>query len=180
MNENGTNSTVRWEVLPGLPGSGPSPFHFHLGHPSPWTEGFVVRFWKADGNEWVGNFQGKAGLEHKSFALAGGNSVVVLAMDNFYLVDANIPGNYVTIDSQWLVDDVMLDDERKMLFVAASTSIFAFGRDRGRLWTQLRLGGFDAQLTECADGVLRVEVEEELGGARKTVQLSAKDGAILP
>lgn len=47
---------VGWEVLTGLPGDGPIPYHFHLGHPSPWAEGLVVRFWKADGSSWVGNF----------------------------------------------------------------------------------------------------------------------------
>ena len=62
-------------------------------HPSPWTEGFVVRFWKADGNEWVGNFQGKQDWSTKVLLWQEANSVVVLAMDNFYLVDANIPGN---------------------------------------------------------------------------------------
>jgi hypothetical protein len=34
----------RWEILPGLPGEGPDPKHFHLRHPTPWKEGVAVRF----------------------------------------------------------------------------------------------------------------------------------------
>ncbi len=52
-----TNHIVRWEILKGLPSEGPLPKYFHLGHPTPWSEGFVVRFWNSDGTEWVGNFQ---------------------------------------------------------------------------------------------------------------------------
>ena len=58
MNRENTSRIVRWEVLAGLPGEGPIPHHFHLGHPTPWKEGFVVRFWNQDGSEWVGNSQG--------------------------------------------------------------------------------------------------------------------------
>ena len=48
-----TSRIARWEILPGLPGDGPVPKHFHTGHPTPWAEGFVVRFWNDDGTEWV-------------------------------------------------------------------------------------------------------------------------------
>jgi hypothetical protein len=55
------NPVVRWEILKGLPSEGPIPKYFHKGHPTPWAEGFVVRFWNEDGTEWVGNFQGGSG-----------------------------------------------------------------------------------------------------------------------
>ena len=55
--ETATNRIVRWEVLAGLPSEGPMPKYFHLGHPTPWSEGFVVRFWNQDGTNCVGNFQ---------------------------------------------------------------------------------------------------------------------------
>ena len=174
-----TTRIVRWESLPGLPGEGPVPKHFHLGHPTPWAEGFVVRFWNADGSEWVGNFQGLQDWSTKVVPWPEGDSVVVLAMDNFYLVDAGNPDNYVTLDSQWLVDDVMLDEDRRVLFVAASTAVCAFGRDRRLLWTRTGLPGYDAQLKTCTNGVLTIEVEEELGETRKTLRISAKDGTIL-
>jgi hypothetical protein len=170
---------IRWEILPGLPGEGPTPRYYHVRHPTPWAEGLVVRFWRADGSEWVGNFQGLQDWSWKVMLWPEADSAIVVAMDNLYLVDAGNPNSYVTADSQLLVDDIMLDDEHHMLFVAASTTVLAFGRDRRLLWSRSELGGYDAQFQTCASGVLTLEVEEELGGQRKTIRLSAKDGAGL-
>ncbi|QOY87428.1 hypothetical protein [Paludibaculum fermentans] len=138
-----------------------------------------MRFWKADGSSWVGNFQGLQDWSAKVALWPEAGSIAVLAMDSFYLVDAGRPDSYVTLDSQNLVDDIILEEEHGMRFVATSTSILAFGKDRRQIWTQSDLGGYDAQLTQCAKGLLTIEVEEELGGARKTILLSAKDGVIL-
>jgi hypothetical protein len=45
---------VRWEILKGLPGEGLIPKYFHMGHPTPWAEGFVVRFWnEAMQTSWI-------------------------------------------------------------------------------------------------------------------------------
>jgi len=170
---------VRWEVLPGLPGEGATPKHFHMGHPTPWAEGLVVRFFRADGSEWVGNFQGRQDWSSKVMLWPKADSVVVIAMDDFYLVDADNPDNYVTVDQQLLVDDVLLDDDHNTLFVAASEVVLAFGRDRQLLWRQIALGGYDAQFQTCSSGVLTLDVEEELGGERKPVRLSVTDGRLL-
>jgi hypothetical protein len=174
------NEIIRWEILPGLPGEGPTCKYFHVGHPTPWSEGPVVRFSRSDGSEWVGNFQGLQDWSTKVLLWPEADSVVVIAMDNFYLVDAQNPDAYVTLDSQLLVDDVMLDDDHKILFVVASTTVLAFGRDRRLLWRQNALGGYDAQFQACADGVLALEVEEELRGERKVVRLSSNDGGLVP
>jgi hypothetical protein len=139
----------------------------------------VVRFWNAGGSEWVGNFQGLQDWSTKIVLWPEADSIVVLAMDNLYLVDAGNPDNYVTLDSQRLVDDVILDDQHELLFVAASTEILAYGRDRRLLWTRNGLGGYDVQLGTCANGILTVEVEGELGEATKTIRLSVKDGTTL-
>ena len=119
-----TSRIVRWGALPGLSGEGPAPKHFHLKRPTPWSEGFVVRFWNQDGSEWVGNFQGLQDWSTRVVLWPEADFIVVLAMDNFYLVDAGNP-------------------------------------------------------TGTSNGVLTVEVEEELGGATKTLRLSVKDGTIL-
>ncbi len=73
----------------------------------------------------------------------------------------------------------MLDDEHHTLFVAASTTVVAFGRDRQLLWSRSIPGGYDAQFQTCAKGVLTLNVEEHFGGERKIIRLSAKDGARL-
>ena len=170
---------VRWEILSGLPGEGPAPMYFHSQHPTPWAEGLVVRFWRADGSQWVGNFQGKQDWSTKVLPWPEADSIIVIAMDNFYLLDAGNPVNYVTAGSELLIDDVMFDDDRNALFVAANTTILAFGRNRQLIWRRDSLREFDAQFRRSANGILSVDVEEELGGERKILHLSVNDGALL-
>ena len=174
-----TGQIVRWEILKGLPGEGPTPLHFHTGLPTPWAEGFVVRFWNEDETEWVGNFQGRQDWSTKILLWPEAQSIVVLAMDNFYLVDAVKPDSYVTLESFALVDNLMLGDENRLLFVAESTAVHAFDRERRLLWSRRIVNGYDLQLTRCADGVLVVDVERELGGPRREIHISTKDGTAL-
>ena len=104
------NRVVRWEVLPGLPGEGPEPRHFHTGHPTPWAEGLVIRFWNEDGTEWVGNFQGHRSREIVLWREA--DAVVVLVMDNLYVVDAHNPEHYITVPSDEF-GQIMFDTEHR-------------------------------------------------------------------
>ena len=172
---------VRWEVLPGLPGEGPVPLHFHAGHPTPWAEGLVIRFWNEDESEWVGNFQGRQDWSTRILDWPEAETLVVLPMDNLYLFDARNPSEYITVpeDGFTLVDDVMFDNDHRFLFVAANTRVFGIGQDRRVAWTNEIIRGYDAQLLECSNGVLLVDVEQELGGARRTIRLSAKNGSLL-
>src|ERR1700694_4236349 len=55
--------------------------------------------------------------------------------------------------SPGLVDDVILNGERKVLFVAEPTKIHAYGQDKRLLWSRSEFGGYDAQLKTCANGV---------------------------
>jgi hypothetical protein len=174
-----SSEILRWEILSGLPGEGPTPLYFHSQQPTPWAEGLVVRFWRADGSEWVGNFQGKQDWSTKVLLWPEADSVIVMAMDNLYLLDAGNPRNYVAADSELLVDDVMFDDDRNALFVAANGTILAFGRNRRLIWRRDSLREFDARFQSCANGILSVDVEEELGGERKILHFSVNDGAFL-
>jgi hypothetical protein len=53
----------------------------------------------------------------------------------------------------------MLDDDRNTLFVAANSTILAFGRDRRLIWRRDSLPEFDAQFQTCANGILSVDVK---------------------
>lgn len=46
-----------YEILKGLPGYGPMYISIPPDNYNLYSEGFVVRFYKKDGSEWVGNFQ---------------------------------------------------------------------------------------------------------------------------
>src|SRR5258708_2157304 len=93
-----TGGIVRWEILRGLPGDGPVPKYFHLGHPTPWTEGLVVRFWNADGTEWVGNFQNSRSGGCEILTWPEANAIIIKTSGPFtfdlYLVDAGNPEAY--------------------------------------------------------------------------------------
>jgi hypothetical protein len=137
-----------------------------------------VRFWDDDddGTEWVGNFQGRQNWSPKIFHWPEAESMVVLATNDLYLVGASNPDDYTILE---YVDDVMMDEERSLLFGFAFSAVHAFGRNRRKIWSQERLNGYDPQFESCREGVLSVVVEEELGGGRKVVRLSAQDGALL-
>jgi hypothetical protein len=173
-----TSQVVRWEILNGLPGEGPIPEHFHLGHPTPWREGFVVRFWNADGSEWVGNFQDGDFGHREILAWPEANAVIVIAADDFYLVDCRDPGNYVTLGPQCLVSGAILNEDRTTLFVAEEYEVVAFGRDRRPIWQSKGLGGLIISIRSM-NGVLAVEVEEEMAEPLRTVRLSTEDGSCL-
>lgn len=173
------NEIVRWEILAGLPGEGPRPTDFHLGHPTPWAEGVVIRFWRADGSHWAGNFQGRQDRHTKVMLWPEADSVVVIASGGLYLVNASNPDIYCTVDGQSLVGDAILDEGHNVLLVTDLWTVRAFGRDRQLLWRQSDLDGYDPQFQTCRDGVLTVEVEEELGGVCKPIRLRVADGELL-
>jgi len=154
------------------------PLHFHTGHPTPWTEGLVIRFWNEDGTDWVGNFQNRWGWSHKVLSWPEAEALAVLVRYDFYLIDFNDPSSFVTLPSS-VVSGAMLDDEHKLLFVTDSSSVHAFGRDRQLLWKTDALGGYFPRLMNCVDGVLSIEVEEEMDEPPLKVRLSEMDGSIL-
>ncbi|WP_242342077.1 hypothetical protein [Anaeromyxobacter terrae] len=80
---------MRWsfEILPGLPGTGPYPEQFTTSGATH-REGFVVRFTADQGESWVGNFQRGSGgrylsavFEHPTmarfFVISGGQAYVI-------------------------------------------------------------------------------------------------------
>lgn len=70
------------------------------------------------------------------------DSIVVLARDNFYLINSSNPEDYVTVDPPDLVDSVLLDDAKETLFVAGSDTVHAYDRSRRRLWSVRSFGGY--------------------------------------
>src|SRR5262249_27350003 len=145
---------VRWELLKGLPAEGPVPKHFHTGHPTPWTEDVVLRFFCVDNKSWLGNFQGLQDWGVSVLLWREADALIVLARDNFYLVSAMNPDEYQTLDPPDLVDSVLLDESQNILFVADTRAIHAFNRDCRRIWTQSGIGWSFPQLKGCSEGVL--------------------------
>jgi hypothetical protein len=172
------NSIKHWEILKGLPGDGPVPLHFHGGHPTPWTEGFVVKFFAPDDSAWVGNFQmGIVGF-NLIVEWPESKSVVVVANGACYLVPVADPASYST-HRYPSVQALLFDHDREMLFIADYGDVTAYRTDRKIAWRQEGLGLPGIALNSCADGVLAIEVEFEMGEAWASIKLAVSDGAIL-
>lgn len=132
---------VTWEVLPGLLGDGPVPYYFHVGRPTPWSEGVAIRFTNANGTFWVGNFQAGWGAGTQVIAWPEAHALAVVANDDFYLVNADDPAEYATLGAESYAINVLLAEDRTKLFIAESGAVYAFGRDRQMLWQQTELPG---------------------------------------
>ena len=120
-----SDTTVRWEILKGLPGEGPPPRYFHLGHPTPWKEGLAVRFWKDGGDHWIGNFQSGDRGNTQVVSWPEANSVYVIAAGGLYIYSADDPESYTTLGIQSHVEGAILSDDRTTLFVLEDYGISA-------------------------------------------------------
>jgi hypothetical protein len=86
----------RFEILPGLPAYGPMYISITESSEPFYSEGFVVKFYKADGGYWVGNFKPGWTSFNKAFELYGSPNVLVIAGGICYLID---PENATKIDT---------------------------------------------------------------------------------
>lgn len=108
--------SVRWsfEILPGLPGTGPFPEQFTMSGGTH-REGFVVRFTADGGETWVGNFQRgfggwylSAAFEHPAMA-----RFVVISGGQAYVVDPSTRACVETFGGN--VREAVRDDQRLIL-----------------------------------------------------------------
>lgn len=76
-----------WEVLPGLPPYGDPALPFSDTGLGMHREGLVVRFRRADGSSWTGNFQRGFGESETVLLHPNEHEVIVLAGGTAYVVD---------------------------------------------------------------------------------------------
>jgi hypothetical protein len=174
---NGNGGIVRWEILKGLPAEGPAPKYLHMGHPTPWAEGFVVRFWNEDGTEWVGNFQAQWG-EGSVFDLPGSTSLIVIAYGACYLVPKSDPERYICQGSG--VSSALVCDEQQILVVAhQGGDLVAYGPSGTKAWVRDGLAVDGIRLQSCIDGIITADIEYDYDGSWHTVRIRAEDGTDL-
>jgi hypothetical protein len=81
--------TIRFERLPGLPGTGPLPEQFSATGRGTHSEGLVVRFESQEGTPWVGNFQRALSSYDAVLRHPDGEHIIVIAGGQGYLIDAD-------------------------------------------------------------------------------------------
>src|SRR5262249_34733943 len=148
---------VRSEILKGLPGEGPVPKHFHLGHPTPWSEGFVVRFCDDSEREWIGNFQrGVIGL-NTVLEWPEADVMVVFANGACYILPKGDPDGYQTHGSNAMYS--MFDEKRSPVFIAYEDGdLVAFDQSGCEKWARQSFGAFGVVLKSRAGGILTGEI----------------------
>ena len=82
------NMIARYEILAGLPATGPIPEQFSETGLGKHSEGFVVRFHPSTGGEsWVGNFQGGFGECDGVYPEPGSVHLIVVSAGQAYVID---------------------------------------------------------------------------------------------
>jgi len=171
-----TCQIVRWEILPGLPGEGPVPKHFHLGRPTPWAEGFVVRFWNSDGTAWVGNFQIGVTFYSGIVELPAGKLLVIVARGACYFLPLNDPET-VMVESGEVISS-LVSEEGSLILAHLTGEISVFDSTGTLRWRRNDLGADELVLKSCASGLLVADVQDWEGNWR-TVRLAEMDGSNL-
>ena len=77
----------RFEILAGFPGVGPLPEYFGFEAHGRFREGFVVRFFPAKGDSWVGNFQSSMTGLNRVVDGSSAERVLVIAGGHAYELD---------------------------------------------------------------------------------------------
>ncbi len=78
---------MRYEILDGLPPYGPGHVSIPEGGSMAYSEGYVVRFYRSDGTDWVANFSCGQTMLKGVFEIDQQNKVIVIAYGECYIMD---------------------------------------------------------------------------------------------
>tara|TARA_R110002020_G_scaffold73623_3_gene188901 strand:- start:1034 stop:1666 length:633 start_codon:yes stop_codon:yes gene_type:complete len=127
---------VRYEILNSLPAYGPMYVPITQNGEAFYQEGFVIRFYKNDGTDWVANFQpGWTKLE-KVFDFPEKNIVVVLAGGLGYVMNPNSEKPLLTFG---LVITDVFQAENGSLICIDQVRVQMLDNSNGEIWTSERI-----------------------------------------
>jgi hypothetical protein len=159
-----SDNPIRYEILPGLPPYGPPALTFSSTGRGKHQEGFVVRFFTASGEEWVGNFI--SGLDGISgvFPHPNGHHLIVFSAGQGYVVDPETRQCVHTFSGQAL--DVIPIPQLEAFVVGNGLWFEAI--DRNGLWWRSRRISWDGMRNiKVADVSLSGEAYDPLSGTEE-------------
>jgi hypothetical protein len=127
---------ARFEILPGLPATGPLPEQFSTSGRGTHREGFVVRINPQAGSSWVGNFQGGIGGFRNVFDHPNRRDLIVVADGQGYVVDPESRALVAHFGGD--ISDLIEVPEIDALVVTNGIWLEAYGAS-GSLWRTRRL-----------------------------------------
>jgi hypothetical protein len=153
----------RFEILPGLRGTGPLPEQFSITGKGAHREDLVIKFVPESATSWVGNFQGgltgfDAVLDHPN-----GIDVVVVARGHGYVIRPET--KQVVENFGGMIDTVVKVPESKLLVFGCAVHFGCFG-ENGKRWKSRRIS-WDGMRNLRVDGIkLHGEAWSPLGGQK--------------
>jgi hypothetical protein len=130
----------RFEVLPGLPTSGPVAESFSATGQGKHREGYVVRFLQKNGESWVGNFQRGIGYPASPFNCVlehpDGVHLIVISAGQGYVVDPE-NRNVVEVLGNWY-ETAHRITELNLIVLGTPIDLVAIG-SQGRVWQTKRV-----------------------------------------
>jgi hypothetical protein len=132
---------TRFEILSSLPAYGPMYIPVTDNDEPFFSEGFVIRFYKSDGSDWVGNFKPGWTGQNKVFDFPLHNIIVVVAGGLGYIMT---PDNVKPLDTFGIGIDEIYQTENGSLVCADGISIILLDNQSGEIWRseQISWDGF--------------------------------------
>ena len=162
-----------FEILGGLPGTGPAPEQFTT-HGGTHSEGFVVRVFPRTGATWVGNFQPgfsplSAVLEHPD-----GHKLIVIAGGQAYVIDPATRLAVATFGCD--IQSALVDADRNQLIFCNGLWFEALGT-AGTSWRSRRVSWDDVRYVHIEGAELRGEGWTPMGETWHEFVVDLESGA---
>jgi len=142
----------RYEILKSLPAYGPMYISISKNGKQFYSEGFVIRFYKDDGTDWVANFEtGWSGLD-KVFDCSEKNTIVVFAGGFGYVMNPNEEKPLITIDS--MVNEVFQTQNGDLICID-DIGIQIFNILTREIWTSERISWDGFKDLTFEDGIIK-------------------------
>lgn len=125
------------------------PVHLHAGHPTPWSEGIVVRIEPDEGPAWIANAQPGVGYARKLHFWHRANSLIMIARGAVYLVCPDPPSEWQFVDFTGI--DCQLTPSESLAIISTYTDVIAIGLDWTIRWS----------LDLAIDGVELLDVRDD-------------------
>lgn len=129
-------TTERYEILKGLPPYGPMYIPIAPDEEQLYSEGYVVKFRKSDGEEWVANFRPGWSDYYNIFDFPEHNTVVVFAGGQGYIIN---PDEQKPKKSFGLTVKDVIQKEDGSLVCSDDTHILVVDNKTGEIWNSARI-----------------------------------------
>ncbi len=141
----------KYEILESLPTYGKMYIPISQDEENFYSEGFVVRFFKDDGSDWVANFKSIYGLN--KVIECSNNLIVVIAGGLGYVINPNYE-KALGYFGEGLIHNIF-ETETEELICVNDTQIEVFNPKNSKVWTSKRISwdGFDDLTFE--NGILK-------------------------